>query len=325
MGGRLWYLPPSMRKCPAGHHLLPRMYWKGRSYWHVKNNRWTKLGATYAQALRKYADVDQPRTQWGDLVNYTYDRMEVSENTRKQYDIIRPRLVKAFAHLRPHEITVRHVYALMEEYADTPNMANRMLSVLRLVCDRGARLGAIDHNPALGVKRFTEKKRDRYITHTELSAILEKLSPKHRRVAEMAYLTGQRIGDVLSLTWDQVSQDGIMFTQQKTKVRLLVQSTPPLQALLSACDKRKAHLFPVVGKDSPMSYTAMRDAWRRAVKKAGVDHCTLHDIRAKALTDAKKQGLDPQALAGHRLESTTVRYLRSRDVPVVSGPTLEAR
>jgi len=303
------------------------MYWKGASYWHVKGNRWTKLGKTYANALRKYAEVDQPRTQWGDLVTYTYDRLDVSKNTQAQYDLIRPRLIKAFNHLQPHEITTRHVYAMMEAYSGTPNMANRMLSVLRLVCDRGARLGAMDFNPTIGVKRFTEKKRDRYITHTEFAAILDKLSPRHRVVAEMAYLTAQRIGDVLSITRSQITAEGILFTQQKTHARLLVQMTPGLRQAIEASESaygaRKEHLYPITGKDSPMSYTAMRDAWRRAVKKAGVDHCTLHDIRAKSLTDAKKQGHDPQALAGHRLESTTVRYLRGKEVPVVVGPALE--
>jgi len=317
-----------MRKCPAGHALLPRMYWKGASYWYVRNNKWTKLGKTYAQALRRYADVDQPRSQWGDLVSYVYDRMDVSPNTAAQYDIIRPRLVKAFQHLQPHEITTRHVAALMESYADTPNMANRMLSVLRIICKKGARLGAMDYDPTHGVDRFKEKKRDRYITDGELYSILDMLSPRHRVVAEMAYLTGQRIGDVLSISKDQITPEGIQFVQQKTGARLLVQMTPSLQRAVEASEALskadKVYLYPITGKDTPMSYTAMRDAWRRAVKKAGAEHCTLHDIRAKSLTDAKKQGHDPQALAGHRLESTTVRYLRGRETPVVSGPVLEA-
>lgn len=313
-----------MRKCPAGHALLPRMYWKGASYWYVRNNKWQKLGKTYAQALRRYAEIDQPQSQWGDLVAHVYAGMDIAENTRKQYDMIRPRIIKGFQHLHPHEITTRHVAAFLESHADTPNMANRMLSVLRVICEKGARMGAMDYNPTMGVKRFTEKKRTRYITDAELSIVLDNLSPRHRVIAEMAYLTGQRIGDVLSIRTAQVSKDGIYFEQQKTKARLLVGMSPDLAACLAASkalygDERE-YLYHPKGKDAPLSYTAIRDAWRRAVKKSGVEHCTLHDIRAKSLTDAKKQGLNAQALAGHRLESTTARYLRSRETPVVHGP-----
>lgn len=303
------------------------MYWKGASYWYVRNNKWTKLGKTYAQALRKYADVDQPRSQWGDLVSYVYDRMDVSKNTRTQYDAIRPQIVHAFQHLQPHEVTTRHIAQFMEERAHKPNMANRMLSVLRTVCERGARLGAMDYNPAAGVRRFPEKKRDRYITDSELYSILSMLSPRHRAIVEMAYLTGQRIGDVLSIRHDQITPAGIEFVQQKTSARLLVQMTPSLQRAIDAsktlCKADKKYLYPRKGSDSPVSYTAIQSAWKRALERSGIEHCTLHDIRAKSLTDAKKQGLDATALAGHRLESTTLRYLRGKETPVVEGPVLE--
>ena len=64
----------------------------------------------------------------------------------------------------------------------------------------------------------------------------------------------------------------------------------------------------------------MRDLLQRYVDKAGLADIHLHDFRAKAITDAKKQGHDPQALAGQAMEAQTVRYLRDKEIPLVYGP-----
>ena len=59
---------------------------------------------------------------------------------------------------------------------------------------------------------------------------------------------------------------------------------------------------------------------KETVKYATIKACGFHDLRAKAITDAKKQGHDPQALAGHDTEALTVRYLRDKEIPLVNGP-----
>jgi integrase len=40
---------------------------------------------------------------------------------------------------------------------------------------------------------------------------------------------------------------------------------------------------------------------------------TFHDIRAKALTDAKRMGFDAQALAGHASAAVTEHYIKQRE------------
>jgi hypothetical protein len=46
-------------------------------------------------------------------------------------------------------------------------------------------------------------------------------------------------------------------------------------------------------------------------------------MRAKALTDAKRQGYDPQVLAGHTDARMTARYIRLRETPLATGPRLK--
>ncbi len=56
--------------------------------------------------------------------------------------------------------------------------------------------------------------------------------------------------------------------------------------------------------------------WLRATTSAGIEDAHIHDIRAKAATDAKAQGLDSKSLLGHASESAHLRYLRGKETPV---------
>ncbi|WP_444930245.1 hypothetical protein ACJJIF_21240 [Microbulbifer sp. SSSA002] len=56
-----------------------------------------------------------------------------------------------------------------------------------------------DINPAVGIKRFEEKKRDRYLTDGGLKAISSKANPTIKLVMDMCYLTTQRISEVLAI------------------------------------------------------------------------------------------------------------------------------
>lgn len=43
---------------------------------------------------------------------------------------------------------------------------------------------------------------------------------------------------------------------------------------------------------------AIKSAWRTALKEAGIDHCTPHDLRRTAVTWAMQRGADKWAAAG---------------------------
>jgi len=320
-----------VRKCPKGNPLHPRMYCKSGSYYRVSQNKWRKLGRDYYHALREYARLEANTEGWGRLVELAYEEYyrrtkPLAKGTMAQYEGIRARIIHGFSDFEPHEITGRDVTAFLWQYRDTPNIANRSLSVLRHIFDVGMKTGACEHNPAHGVKRLDELKRERVLTDAEYAAIHAKANPVIKVVMDLCYLTGQRIGDILSLRRDQVTDDGILFKQQKTGARLVVQMTPDLAETIAAAKRLRkvasAYLLHPKGKGTPYSYWAIRDAYGRAAAAAGVEDTGLHDLRAKSLTDLKRAGGNPTALAGHRLESTTLRYLRGLDAPVVEGPSL---
>jgi hypothetical protein len=62
--------------------------------------------------------------------------------------------------------------------------------------------------------------------------------------------------------------------------------------------------------------TGARTAWDRACARAAppVQDAHFHDLRAKALTDAKRQGKDAQALAGHADPKMIAHYTKAREI-----------
>ena len=72
----------------------------------------------------------------------------------------------------------------------------------------------------------------------------------------------------------------------------------------------------------PYSYFGVSAMFRRACKNAGVEDFHLHDIRAKALTDAEHQGLDAQRLAGHKSRAMTEHYIKARETEKATPPSL---
>lgn len=54
---------------------------------------------------------------------------------------------------------------------------------------------------------------------------------------------------------------------------------------------------------------------------AGVLDTRLHDMRAKSITEANRQGLDAKGLAGHSSQSMTDRYIRDRDLEPIKPPS----
>lgn len=309
-------------------HLPACMYLKHGQYWYVKKGKWTPLGAGLADAMAKYGKlIDKPAGGGMDkLLNRWLDQIDVKPNTRLQYEGAVKVLTKEMKNFTPVDVLPIDVAQLLDHHSKTPNMANRLRTVLKLAFDKAVRWGVVPVNPVLGISPFPEKKRDRYVTDDEYQSIREKAAPVVRIVMDLCYLTGQRIGDILAIKRVDVTEAGIAFAQEKTGKRLVIAMTPELKAVVAAAKTlRSVGSFFLVSKRNGKGYgyMAMRDGFRTAVEATDppVPHTTLHDLRAKSITDAKKQGLDPQKVAGHDDARTTKIYLRDKDVEVVQGPT----
>lgn len=323
-----------MRPRKKDRHLPPCMYMKHGAYYLVKKGKWERLDSDYQAALLAYAKIMGGKGQGGmpKLIDEALDAMQgrLAENTFKQYRVAAERLKKNLAEFEPRQVLPRHVAALKLHMSETPNMANRVISFLRMVFAYALEHQIVDSNPCTGIKRHTERKRDRYITDEEFQALCDAASPYIRSILEMCYLTGQRIGDVLSIKLSDITEKGITFDQQKTGAKLIVEMTPDLQSLINRAialprSVRSETLFCTRSGGRPVSYETVKDAFRKACEKAKVTGATIHDLRAKSLTDTDKQGNNAQILGGHTDARMTKRYLRLREISIAQPPSLKWR
>jgi len=310
-------------------HLPACMYLRHGRYWLVKRGRWTSLGTDYAEALAEYARRTrpaEPEAGMPGLIEATLARLaaRVKPSTLAQYKMVAKRLKSAFAEFSPEQVKPKHVAQLMDHHADTPNLANQMRALLKDVFALALRRGLAESNPVLGIERYAEAKRGRYLTDSEYAAIAAQAGAQTRVIMDLCYLTAQRIGDVLAIRYADIGEEGIAFRQAKTGKRLIVTWTPELAGAveqaraLHRCVKGLTLLHAHTG--APLTYKTVARHFREAVRAAGIQDARLHDLRAKSLTDAKAQGLNPQLLAGHASAAMTERYIRRREIDRVSGP-----
>lgn len=318
-----------MRPRKRDLHLPRCVYHRHGAYWLVQRNRWTRLGTDLPAALAEYARRIQPRRDGGmaKLIEQALDarRSRIANSTWAQYQVVARKLAAILEEFQPHEVLPRHLAEIRQAMDATPNMANRVLSVARLVFDYALERGLVDANPVIGIRRLSETKRTRLLTGDEVAAIREHAAPRLRVIIDLLTLTGQRVGDVLAIRYADMTEAGITFTQQKTGARLTVRWSPELRAVVEYAKALHGNVRALTllhnRRGKAPDYRTTKWQWDRACALAGVPDAHLHDLRAYALTHARSQGIDATALAGHTSAAMTRRYLRDREIPLVDGPS----
>jgi integrase len=305
---------------------LPRwLHLKHGRYYLVRENRWHPLSRDLQEALIEYARLTAGGNngEFGELIDRALADMQITiaASTFKNYSSCARRVLEAFAEFRPAQVRPHHIARFLDNNKDTPAMANLMRSFLKGVFARAVRWGTpgVEANPVRDIEKFRERGRDRYVTAEEFGAIREQASPTMQCLMDLAYITGQRIGDILKIRYADISEEGVFVKQQKTKNRVFIEMTPDLDAAIKQA--RSIHqsvkgLTLFHRRDgTPIPYNTVWGHWDRARKKAKITDVHFHDIRAASATDAKKQGLDSKTLLGHTTESSHKRYLRGKETP----------
>lgn len=246
--------------------------------------------------VSKLFDLYFSSLQFSDLAPRTQaDRRDESKN-----------LKFAFGNLEPDMIRPQSVRRYMDQRGVRSRVqANHELACLSVVYSWGYERGLVAENPCRGIKRFQNRPRDRYITDLEYQEITNN-APSFLVVAmEISYLCAARVGDVLAMRWDQITDDGIYIKQKKTGKKQIKAWSPRLRDAISASRgllvAGAGSTFVVCHKNGePVTYRQLNSAWRLATSRAGVTGCTFHDLKAKGISDYDGTASEKQAFSGHR-------------------------
>jgi integrase len=192
--------------------------------------------------------------------------------------------------------------------------ANQKLLIMRGCWSWGARLSLVTENPFKMVEMATgETTERRAFTVAELQELLKVCDAEWRAMVLLGLYTGQRLGDLASLTWRQVDfeQREIKFLTQKTKRRQIIPMAKPLSDYLLTLPSSDNPDAPVMPGISATATGTLSRQFGELLHKAGlVKRETSHRKRG-AGRDARRVQSE---ITFHSLRHTATTLLKTAGV-----------
>lgn len=158
----------------------------------------------------------------------------------------------------------------------------------------------------------------RNLSEENLGSIFAELpNEKWQAVFAIAYFTGSRISEVLSLDVSDIGTDRISFRRENTKtkkprVAMVVEALRPFLAAYDIPQSGYLFLAHHNGSGGHISRQAADKVLRDACDLAGLDGVSTHSFRRSFATNLHKQGYSLAKIArllGHSSASMTARYV----------------
>jgi integrase len=253
--------------------------------------------------------------------------------------LIRLYLSPAFGSRKVADLTEREIARWHRQIGEhtvrgrkTTARANRALGLLSRLMKLAIRWKLRPDDPCLGVERYPEEGRQRYLTRAELDRLLAVLATeRNRQIARIILLllaTGARLGEVLGMRWEHLDSDLTVWTKpasatKQARLHRANLNSVASQVLREIAAEQQAQAAKVVRLTrSPWVFPAQHGAasghvvnidnvWWRVRAQAGLGDFHIHDLRhsfASMLISAGESLSVVGSLLGHSQPSTTARY-----------------
>ena len=259
---------------------------------------------------------------------------------RRSVDLfIKPRL----GTFKVGDVKRADIAELHHQLRDIPYQANRTLGVLSKMFNLAEVWGlrADGSNPCRHIKKYPERKRERYLTEAELARLGSVLDEAERDGSEpkpvitairLLILTGARLGEIQTLKWAYVRPDHLALPDSKTGAKR-IELSEAAAAVLSQTKRHPNNPYVIAGTLPGQHWTDLQRPWRRIRKRAHLPELRIHDLRHTFASIAVSAGESLPIigkLLGHNQVQTTARYAHLAPAPVrdaverVSGSLAEA-
>ena len=251
-----------------------------------------------------------------------------AKRNRRAWDrCILPKLGKR----KVKDITRGDIAKLMTAMADTPAMANKVLTLLSKAFNLAEVWGWRPEgtNPCRHVDRFKEDSRERYLSEPELKRLGETLIdaehewaalPQAVAAIRLLLLTGCRSAEILGLRWDEVDFERrcLNLPDSKTGRRTVVLNTGALQ-ILAGLERVEGNPYVIPGGKPGDHLKSLQKLWDRIRVAADIQDVRIHDLRHTYASVGVNDGHNLAVigkLLGHTKILTTQRYAHLADDPI---------
>jgi integrase len=238
------------------------------------------------------------------------------------------RLLKYFGGMRASQITTEDIkHYITKRQAEPTRLGtppenatlNRELSALKRLLNLGAqatppKLYKVPHVPLLR----EDNVRQGFVEYEDYLAVKAAAPDYLRPIITMAFYTGCRRGEILSLKWPQVDLNRrlIRLNPGETKNRegRVVYMGSELYEALAEQKAQRDWSWPdceSVFTRSGEPIKSFKKAWRSACKRVGLEDLLFHDLRRSAIRSLVRSGVPERVamqISGHKTRSVFERY-----------------
>ena len=222
------------------------------------------------------------------------------------------RLENAFGHMPSDSITAQHIYQYMDARRDVPVAVNKELGTLNTLFVKAIRWGMASQNPVVRIERNKITPQRSYVTDAQFQAVYDIMPPMFQVAMELALLTGLRPGDLLSLTRDNLTEEGIRVETSKTDKPLIIEWSDELRSVVRSAQRLPPQLRkPIICNRKGNAYTVegFTSLWRQRLTD-NPNRFKFYDLRAKSASDDTLEASSQRL--GHTNTSITERVYRRK-------------
>jgi integrase len=282
------------------------------------------------------AEIGAERTMPGSLnalcVSYyrspEFRDLKASTQTMRRNIIEKFRLAHGSKPLKG--LGVAHIKDIIGARAATPEAANNLLKVLRVILSYAVSVGMIASNPAAGVKKYRSRSEGFHSWSEDEIAQFERRhqigSRPHLALALLLY-TAQRRSDVIRMGRQHVQGDAIVVRQEKTGTALMIPLHPELATALASVLQTNM-TFLMTEKGAPFTPAGFGNWFRDQCNAAGLPQCSAHGLRKAAATRLANAGCSSdqiKAITGHKSLAEVAHYTRAADQQRLARQALETQ
>lgn len=234
-----------------------------------------------------------------------------SPRTKADYDLVLQFLEEKMGALPVEKMRRPDVIHARDANVKRRRFASYLVQVIRILMEHAIDLGWRLDNPAKDVALLAKMTPDRDPWPPALiEAFRQAAPPRARLVFELCVGTGQRIGDVLRMRWDDITDGGVTILQGKTKKRLWVPLTSILSDVL-ATTPRTGPTILVNDEGRPLKYRSAADDVMAVRKAIGATRYDIHSLRYTTAAELGALGCSDElikAVTGHASAAMIAKY-----------------
>lgn len=202
--------------------------------------------------------------------------------------------------------------------------ANKALTLLRHVINKGIEWGLDFPNPTIGIKKYRTQSRDRFLKPEELQRFFKALQEEPNIIFKNYFLislyTGQRRSNVLSMRWENINfeQNTWYIPETKNGDPLTIPLVSQVVDILQEMPRVSVWVFPSATSKSG-HIEEPKKAWHKILKRAQIENLRIHDLRRTLGSYQAIEGTSLNIIGkslGHKSQQATAIYARLNLDPV---------